>query len=70
MQRTLCLTGRELCRYSGYARDEVSCLGWDSASVNYKEFQLAGTLAVEGLISLDEAPGKPSKSNQSFRPNY
>lgn len=55
MQRVLRLSGRELCSYNGHERDEISLLGWDLESMNYKEFQVARALAAGGHVSVDEA---------------
>lgn len=65
IQRILRLGGRELCSYSENERNEASRLGWDRESLNYKEFQVARTLAAGGHITLNEARFLASLVNQT-----
>ena len=48
-------SGRELCRYSQNEAQEAGQFGWNIKLFNYKEFQVARTIASGSHVTLEEA---------------
>jgi len=55
LTRLMRSSGRELCRLSPDEVQEAAERGWNLDCLNYKEFQVARTLAGAGHIALEEA---------------